>query len=518
MRAILYLSAVRLKNSLLDWLRRPARLITLLLFAALLLFSMLGARSSPLELRRPQAELGALILLLYAAVFIVSIWQGLQAGASFYSMADVHFLFSAPISPRQVLLYGLLRQAGSSLLIGFFLLYQYSWLHSLYGVSPDWLAVILIGYGFCIFCAQLTAMALYSLTSQSERARQGAKAALLSFCTLAALGLLPALSGGTKDFLPLAAERLDGLPFSLFPVAGWLKGAVSGYMSGSSLQQAGFLLLSAAYVAALCVLIMKLQPDFYEDVLLAAENAQSAITAKKEGRIQESLPRHIRLGKTGISRGTGAGVFYYKQRLEDRRSRFFMLDTLSVFFLVFNWGMTLFQRENGPIPLLIFSTYLQLFSTGGGRWARELLLPYVYLLPEPAAVKLFHICRESLLRAAVEAVILHLPAGLILGLSPAQMLGCIAFRMGFALLFLAGNILIERVLGGIHNRTVLMMLYFLILLLFCIPGVLLAVLLYATFENLVLSLAVSFLFNAAVSALIAFLCRDMLSYAELNQL
>ena len=77
MRAILYLSAVRLKNSLLDWLRRPARLITLLLFAALLLFSMLGARSSPLELRRPQAELGALILLLYAAVFIVSIWQGL---------------------------------------------------------------------------------------------------------------------------------------------------------------------------------------------------------------------------------------------------------------------------------------------------------------------------------------------------------------------------------------------------------------------------------------------------------
>ncbi|MCI8622590.1 MAG: hypothetical protein HFG26_02885 [Provencibacterium sp.] len=516
MRALCYLAAVRLKNGLLDWLRRPARLITVLMFAALLVFSALGSRAPALELRRPLSELGAIVFLLYTFTFVSGALQGLQTGASFYSMADVHFLFPAPISPRRVLLYGLIRQAGSSLFIGFFLLYQYSWLHSLYGVSMGGLLVLLTGYGLCIFCSQLTAMVLYSFTSQNESAQRTAKAVIFLLCALTALGLLPGLLSGTGDWLALAAQGLDSLWVSFFPVAGWVRAAVMGFLGGNRTLAIDFLLLCGAYIAALLLLVSGKHPDFYEDVLLAAEVSQSAVTAKKEGRVQENLPRRIRVGKTGIRHGAGAGVFYYKHRLEDRRSQFFLLDSLSLFFLAFGWGMAWLMREEGPIPLLVFTTYLQLFSTASGRWVRELLQPYVYLLPEPAALKLFHICRESMLRAAVEAAALYLPAGLILGLSPAAILACFAFRMGFAFLFLAGNLLIERVLGTINSRVIIMTLYFLILILLGIPGIILAVALYALLDSLALALWASCLFNLAVSALTGFLCRNMLDCAEMN--
>lgn len=515
--SFVYLFSATMKNRLREVLHTPSKLITTLIFAALLVVSGLSAAgSSDGFAQRDVSELYALVLALYATVFVLTLSHAFGSGASFYSMADVHFLFPAPLSARHVLFYGLIRQMGTSLLIGFFLLFQYAWLHGTYGLKIGGLLLILLGYGACMFCAQLGAMTLYSLISGSEKARRAAKGALIAVCALFAAALIRPLFSEQSDLLGALVRSANAPLLSLFPIAGWLRGSVSAWIQGN--LTAGFLYaaLTALASAALIFIILRTRADFYEDVLAATESTHSAITAKKEGMFAEAAPRHVRVGGIGIGKGTGASVFYHKHLLEDRRSRFLLLDGTAMMFLLINWIFAYFTRSMGLLPILVFSVYLQIFSVATGRWVRELILPYVYLAPESSFRKLFHICRENILKTAVEAVALFVPVALILGLSPVEAIACILMRIGFGLLFIAGNVLIERVLGALTNKLVIMTLYLLIMAVICIPGVIIGAILSALLGAVAPALAAVAVWNAACAALIVFLCRDILDCAELN--
>ena len=80
-------------------------------------------------------------------MFVILVSAGFKNGASMFTLSDVNLLFPAPIRPRAVLYYGLFRQLGASLLLGLFLLFQYGWLHSLYGVGVGILILIVVLYG-----------------------------------------------------------------------------------------------------------------------------------------------------------------------------------------------------------------------------------------------------------------------------------------------------------------------------------------------------------------------------------
>lgn len=514
--SLVYLSVTSLKNRTRELLHSPSRLIVTLLLAAILvmnLFTMAGKVGAS----RPVAELYSLIFAVYLMVYILPVFSGFETGASFFSMADVHFLFPAPILSRRVLLYGLVRQMGTSLLVGFFLLFQYSWLRMLYGVTIGSLLLILAGYGLCMFCGQLTAMAVYAYTSGNETLRRVLKGILMALLLFYAFCLAVPLFYRPSDPLDAVTRMASGNLFSLFPVAGWLRGVVCGFLEKDFLLPLLLLALTVVYAALLILALLRGSADFYEDVLLATEVSHSAITAKKEGTMTEASPRHVKVGKMGIGRGNGASAFYYKHMLENRRSRVLMLDKISMIFLVMTWGYAWLMRDNGVIPVLFFSVYLQIFTVATGRWARELLLPYVYLLPEKPFRKLWNICREGMLKNLVEAAAIFLPVGYILHLSLLDTIACVVMRAAYGLLFIAGNVLVARVLGTLTSRMVTMMLYILLMIAVSIPGLILGVLTVSlTGGSMATILAVITLWNVGVSALILLLCSDMLDCAELN--
>lgn len=520
MKSLSFLLLMNLKNRVKELFRRPASLIFLLILCALLALMFVGSSKTATagQNYRPITELFAMTLGLYTFVFGAGVLQGLSSGASFFSMADVNLLFSTPLAPRRVLLYGLIKQMGTSLYIGLFLLFQYSWLHQSYAISIAELLVILLGYGLCMFCSQLTAMAIYSFTSQYERAQTAVRIGIfVVFGTFILSFILPALQNQNDIFGSIVATA-NASPALLLPVAGWLCAAAAGVLTGSWLPVLLGLGATALFAAVLVFAVAKARGDFYEDVLLATGVSFTAITAKKEGKLSEAPPRNVKVGKTGIGKGLGSNAFYYKHMLENRRSRFFLLDTTSALFLLINWGFAFLTRENGLIMILCFSVYLQIFTTATGRWVRELLLPFAYLVPEPPFRKLVNLCRESILKLAMESILLFVPVGFILGLSPQETAACIVMRIGFGLLFIAGNILIERILGSLTSKTIIMLLYFLIMLLLCIPGLVLGIVLMAVAgtSSYVLPLLVISLWNTACAAIIVFFCRDILSYAELN--
>ena len=517
MSAMPYLILTKTKNQLKEILRRPASLVFTVVMTALLIFTFVSSPAMTGQSAEKSGELYVLLFLLYSVTFGTGCVRGFHSGATFYTMSDAQLLFPIPVRPIRVLFYGLIRQAVTSLLVGFFLLFQYSWIHQRYGVTPWGMVAILLVYALCMFCAQLTSMALYSFTSSSPEKRAFWKGVFIAFYAAAAAYIvIPVLvSGGSAAAI---LDRMQLAPIRWFPLIGWLGTAGTGLVWQSYGMAAAAIGLLVAYMAALILLLVSHQPDFYEDVLLATEVSHSAITAKKEGRMTDGAPIRVKVGQTGLRKGSGASVFFYKHLLEDRRSRIFLLDANTLIFMAITIGWAYFQRANGLISVFVFATYLQIFTTLRGRWVKELTLPYVYMLPLPSFIKLFNLCKEAFLKASVEAALTMGAVSLVLGFSLPLALACMFARFGFSVLFIAGTILVERVWSSLTNRIMVTFLYFFILLLLCVPGVLAAALLAIFFPLLGTAFpyfAIGF-WNLAISALLLFLCRHLLDYAELN--
>ena len=525
---LVYLTAVKLKNQLLGVLKSPAKLVYAIFLVALFaLTAFSGSTYGAGELRAPQ-ELTAILTLFYTMMFLLVFASGSSSSSSpMFTLSDVTLLFPAPLSSNKILAYGLVRQLGLSLVLGFFILFQYSWMHGVYGVEVPGLLAIILGYGLTLFFAQLCSMASYVRTSGNERAAKAVRYCVFGAAALyAVLGVLAcrepllALAGG-GSFEPLIAAGANffgTLPGLLFPASGWAAGLTGALLTGDWPLAGLFALLLAALLGVLLGLVLTCKNNYYEDVLSTAETAQSAITAQKEGQLNEVVPKNVKVGKTGLGKGWGASAIYHKHRVENRRSGVFLFSNISLIFMAVIIGCSFFMRDAGLVGIFAFATYMQLFSVALGRFNRELIKPYIYLIPEPPLKKLLYAIKESLLTDALEAVVLFLILGVIVGASPVETVCCMVARVSFALLFTAGNVCVERVFGMVRSKTLIFLFYFLVLLLMAIPGIAACVVfaIWVPAWEVAAGLLAMTVVNAAIAVLVLWLCRNLLQYAELN--
>ncbi len=520
---LLYLLLTKLKNQIRSFFKSPGKLLYLLFIIALMgvtLFSGGKVDEQPGRTVRSLSELTAIVTLFYSVMFVLLAVKGFKSGSSMFSMADVNLVFPAPFRQQNVLFYGLFQQMGTSLLLGFFLLFQYGWMHSVYGVTMPMLLVILVGYAFTVFFGQIAAMVIYIFTSSDDKIRNIVKTVFYALVIGFALYVAGAGLTDRTQFISRAAEAVDSGVTWFFPVSGWTGHAVSGVLTGHFTE----LLLGAALCAAFLVLIINLitrtHQDYYEDVLKSSEIMQSAVTARKEGRMTEAVPQNVKVGKTGLGRGWGADAMYYKHRLENRRARVFILDTVTLIFVVVTIALSIFMKSAGLAVVFSTATTMQIFTAALGRFNKELTKPYIYLIPAPPLKKMLYALAEAGPSSLVEALVIFIPIAFIMGLTPVEAVLCILARLAFALLFTAGNIAVERIWGGSASKMIVMFLYFIVLIIMAVPGIVLAVIMttLGVFpgENvaILLSLTVA---NIPVSLLVLYLCRNMLQYAELNQ-
>jgi len=511
---------MRLKNTIKSIVKSPGKLIYMIIMLALIVVTIFSGNISaggPDHTFRDMREFYAAVTGLYTLMFLLIAAGGFSKGGNIFTMADVNLVFPSPVSPQKVLFYGLFRQLGMSLMVGIFILYQYSWTHMTYGIGYGTLLVVLAGYAFAVFLGQITAMVVYSLTSADERLRNLAKAVFYAIFGLFAAYLLWRILAGPDTPLSNLVATVNGKVIRFLPVGGWLGWAFAGVMSGSLEGLIG-LGISLVYLAILVCLIVFTKHDYYEDVLKTAEIAQSAITAQKEGRMVEAIPANVKVGKTGLRGGFGADAFYYKHLLENRRSKKFLVSTTSLIWIVASIALGYFMRNFGIATVFISTTYMQFFSVALGRIVKELTKPYIYLVPEPPFKKLLHNLREGFSPALTEAVLIYVPVAFIMKLSPLDTVLCIAARMSFQLLFTSGVVLIERIWSG-ASKTFVILLYIVVMILIAAPGFVAAILM-STYcliisENFTI-LCTMIVVNVPVALLILYVCRNMLQYAELN--
>ena len=515
--ALVYLLLTRLKAQFKEMVRKPARLIYLVLVIALFAITLLGGGEAG-GAARDARELPALAGAFYGLMFVILVSAGFKNGASMFTLSDVNLLFPAPIRPRAVLYYGLFRQLGASLLLGLFLLFQYGWLHSLYGVGVGILILIVVLYGVSVFLAQVVAMAAYSLTSMSPRRRalaEGLIYGVLGAFLVAVLARAALAPGGMS--LTSLVDAADSPLFRLMPVAGWTAAMLRGAMTGDFIMLAAYAALTAAFLIAVVVLIARYDHDYYEDVLRTAEVSHSAITAQKEGRVAEAAPANVKVGKVGLGRGWGASAIYFKHRVEERRVRRFALSPMALVFALIVIVFAFFMRENGALPVFLMAVYMQMFSEALSRFGRELTKPYIYLIPESSFSKLLSALRQSVMNGFWESLVVFVPAGLILGLDLWTIAALVLARWSFTLVYNADTVAEMRLFGGVSSKFLTMFFYVLLMLLIALPGAAAAIALGAMGYPEALCYAALAVLNVPMALLALFLCRNMLQCAELNE-
>lgn len=516
MKSLIYLLILKGKNNILALLKKPFQLLFIVVFVALMLFTVFSAKTSHSTAYRSIEELYSIVLIYFSGIFIMFSKNGFHSGASLFSMADVNLLFLSPIKSRTILTYGLFQGLGKAITLGFFILYQSSLIRGTYGVGFSALVFILIGYALTVLLSQMTAMIIYSFTCSDENKKRIVKG--VYYFVIGGFFVLLVLLTYKKGNLSLVSfgETLRKKIFLFFPVGGVTSLFCEGMISGSTVKILTGLGLVAALIGLFYVLISLINHDYYEDVLKATEVSFSAITARKEGKAHEATPTNVKVGKTGLSKGFGASAISEKHKTENRRSRVFLVNITSLVFIALSTVYSFIMKDM-PIVVFCLNVYMLTISVGTGRWAREFSYPYIYLIPESSFKKLFYLLKGDIPNLVAESILCFIPVHFILHQSIFITIGMIAARISFAFLFIGVNMILQRFFGSTDKKIFIGLAYFFLIILFSLPAILVGVFLWGIlfFDSAIVYFVVAVV-NTVVSAITLFLTRNVLSYSEIN--
>ena len=530
MNAMLFLVRKQFKNTLLEMLHHPAKLIVYLILAAIIIFSLVTMAMEPELFAQKQdiRMLGGIYLAFLLLIGTISLLTALKSGATFFKMGDVSYLFVSPISPRRILFYGLTKQMMVSLLSMVFMVCYAPMLMQYFPISGAEFAALLVGLIVMIFCVQFLSVLIYSFTnSHPTRVRvvKGIIYGILAAAVVYVGSYVMENGSSTESFLEAISARV----LEFIPIMGWIKGAVFAVIDGNGLMLAVFGGLTVLLVALSMFLFFKSRPDYYEDVLQSTETTHQMQQAAKEGDIMAAsnlTPRKIRVKDVGIGHGWGANAFFFKHVRElKRRSPLIFLNTSTVLLLLVNLVMAFFMKNVGDemtpgvilISCLCASAYIQFFLTAAGDWAKELKRPYLYLAPLPPFQKLIWACATSMLKPAVDGVVIFLAVGIFIGANPLTVLCCILGYASFGVMLTAGDVLCQRIFGQSGNKGLLMMVYILILLLLMMPGLVVSILLLIFAGDILPAILIGLpviVWNLLVSVLAFAIGRNFLANAE----
>ena len=511
MKALIYLTLKKIKNGILEYIRTPSKLIPAIILIAVMAGSAFTASShTGTHYTRDITELYAMIFGLYSLIFVLISKNGFHNGASMFTMQDVNLIFTSPLKQNTVLSFGLMQQLGRSLMLGFFILFQSGTVCTTYAVGFETLVYILIGYGVTVFLSQMLAMVIYSFTSSDEKKHKAVKSAYTAvIVAFIAYALYLAYNNGGLNLENIIAVTQTTLARA-FPVSGIISLAVCGAIDGSVQHILFGIGYCVAFWAIYRLAIKFINSDYYEDVLKSTEVSFSAIAARKEGKASETAPKNIKTGKIGLNKGKGASAIAEKHKIENRRSRTFILSTTSLVVVAFTVASAFVFRSQ-PIAIFAMSIYMMTMTIVTGRWAKELAYPYIYMIPESSYKKLLYMVKGEIPTTILESILCCVPLYFICNLSIDETAGMVIGRISFAFLLIAVNLLLQRLFRESDKKRLAVLFYFILVMIFSMPGIIAAaaIMVFLPFY-LGFALVAMAIVNTIVALILAFYCRKIL--------
>lgn len=493
MKAIIYMLGKTIKNGIIDILHHPLQLIVYLFVALTTVGGITAALTRDISVENSfdfRILQGVYLLILYF-ISIPIMLKGTNASTTFFKMSDVANIFTAPISEKRILIYGVGRQMATILLL-LLCFISYGAMAVQYFSLTMWDAVLLLlGIGVMLFEVQMITVLIFCVCNgRPARVRMMKYAIYLVIIFPIAIVLLQLFTKGFTYENLMSAISLPYLDY--VPIVGWTSGMFIGIVSGNivnALIYGGLLVLFTLF--AILVFICS-KADYYEDVLQKTESIYEFRNAVKTGRVSDKNmmgdKKKVKIGRMGINRGSGASVFFYKQLREmSRRSfiPFININTavLTMFVLIVGFSIKTFENIEISASVIltivaILSCYIQFFFTVSDDWIKELQKPYIFIVPASPVKKLIMSCATSVIKPLVDGVIAFTIGGILFGANLIDVLVCIALYFSCGLLYTSLNVLVQRFMGKAGNRGVLMVVYMLLLFVALIPGIVMSVVLF----------------------------------------
>lgn len=519
MSCILYLWRKTLKNYCIQAVKKPLVLILGLLFVALIVFAMVASGPSGAQPTEQKMEGYAAILMgVFLFVFVISIMNGMKQGAALFAMADVNLLFTAPVSPGKILMSGVTKQAGVMAMASLFLLAQYPNMRNLAGLDGMALAGLLIAYTGVGVVLNILAAVLYAYCAGSDTRRKRISYTLYAlFAALLALVAWFLLREG--DALGALTMVMGADAWNYVPIVGWARGVAISFAEHAYGKAAIFAALLALGGYACVRLLRGSDMDYYEDVLLAAERANQVREDAQAGRVSTQGEVSSRVKREmGALKGRGASAFTYRILREQSRGGVWLLDSGTLMAAVAPvLGIILMGREivaeAGLWPLFTMTAWFILFSNLRSGLPRELTYPTLYLAPCGSFAKLVAVLAPQWIKAAVDGVVFAALCVALYGLGAGMGAISLLFYLSISMVYSAGYLIVERLLGSSRNKVLIMLLYMLILMLLCMPGMIGAMIVGASWPPALQYLA-GIGWNVAITLLVVLLCRNILTKLE----
>lgn len=515
--SIIFLITRTLKNKFKNMLRKPSMVILYLFFILFFGYSIVLTVLNPPALptsAKPQW------LLVFFTVYLMffyfgGITKGLSSGSSFFEMSDVNLLFGAPVNPKQILGYGILSQAGKSLIGGLFLLLQGTTFASL-GLNTIHLFLFFGAYVLALLICEFMSLAIYMITNQHERRKKIVKViAILPILVLAVSYLRKYLEIG--DYKETLFSILEDGSLKLLPIVGWTTEGLRTYLAGN-MAGAGFNILLTLLLGIFFIAVIILyNSDYYEDVLVATETSFEKKRALTEGNINavSKTPKKVNKGNKRLA-GIGAQAILYKHLLESsRNNRFSLLDGSSLFMIAGANIAAYFNKESMTMLIILAASfYLQCFLIGTGRGLKELYSHYIYLIPESSFNKIIWSNGEIILKHIIESFLMFLPALIFTNWNPVIALLCAIARSCFSIYLIAANMLSQRIFQNIISQGLLLFIYLLFIMFTMVPGFI-ALLIAYTANALSVGLILLSLWEIILSVLFFFFSRGVLHASDM---
>lgn len=520
MKPLFYIIRKSIKNWLLQLKHEPLKLVLyiLCLVSLCLVFFVNKDTSRSKNILDPMlySTIVGCVILIFTAP---DIYSSINKGATFFRGADINFIFTAPISPQKVLIYGFIKQIYSSFIAVVFVLFQGYTLSRYSNIKSYGILVIVFGLFIMLIFTSILKILLYSTASKSVKNKT------IIRNIFKGLGIVIVIAYFIELYVTMSPGKaiismLNSPIIPYIPVYGWVREIIMASMNGISTVFIIYTILIVALGAICCYIIYSMKLDYYEDVLASTEYKETAISASRNGeQIFMKSGKKPRVRKVQYTRkGKFASAIFWRQILEYKKTGFGLINIGTVIYVVIAITVGIFSPIKDLAIILGGMIYLQLISNFASKWRKDLTNQYIYMLPDHSFKKIIYATVVDNIKNLIDGTIVFLITGILFKSSIMLIiLNIVAFE-SIGSLFIYGGILTRRLLGGGDNIVTTGFMRIMILVGIITPAIVILAVLYSSsssFVGVVIAYTSFIAYNLIFSALIIFLGRGVFDNIEL---
>ncbi|WP_029451902.1 putative ABC exporter domain-containing protein [Clostridium algidicarnis] len=497
MKSLLYLIKCNIKNFIKKAIRKPLALILYSVFIIFIIASIIfgnkGSSSTEMDAN--------VIFILVNSIILITLLVNINSGLSKkiglnFSMSDVNLIFTAPFKPQKVLIYGLIRTSGSTLLSVFFLLYQLPNLVRMTKISISQGVLLIFMYILVIFVCKIIGLLFFYISFKYEGIYHNKNKIIMALIISI---LIPTIYICIKDTSQIVNNLVGYFSndfWRYIPIVGWMDTFIMIIFEGLSIYFFISVVALLALSGGIIYYIYNHEIYFYENAIEGAQKLELATSLRNKSTQKEALReknsnkkyRFIKKKmKVNFKREFSLAIFD-RHMLEYRRTGIFhVFNILSLIILASSIFVGLIFKKSSELPIILIYTWglgvLLLFASLGGKWLQETENHYIYLIPDSSSKKLFSAMISSLYKSGLDLFIAYIVLAVLLRGSILEIvLGFIAAE-SFILLNNAGNAfntVIFRKLDDILRGV----LHLFSLIIYLIPTILITILISGTLSYL----------------------------------